>query len=161
SAHSNLLFSLNYDPALDPEKVFLEHRVWASRASAGLPRAHSNDRNPERRLRIGYLSPDFRGNAVSFFIAPVLARHDRGRFEVHCYPDVELEDALTARLKSYAERWHGTAWLSNEALAERIRADGIDILVDLTGHTWGGARMPLFARKPAPVQATWLGYLNT
>jgi predicted O-linked N-acetylglucosamine transferase (SPINDLY family) len=91
----------------------------------------------------------------------VLERHDRDRLEVVFYSDVEAEDELTFRLRALADVWLRTAWLTNDELEERIRADRIDILVDLTGHTTGGARMPLFARKPAPVQVTWLGYLNT
>lgn len=162
SAHSNLLFALNYLSSVDPETVFQEHRAWAQRCCSGLPAiAHGNRADPGRRLRLAYVSPDFRNNAVSFFIGPVLQQHDRSRFEVICYSDVEAEDALTARLRGLADGWHTTAWLPNEALAERIRADAIDILVDLAGHTAGGARMPMFARKPAPVQVTWLGYLNT
>lgn len=162
SAHSNLLFALNYLSSVDPETVFHEHRAWAQRCCADLPvPAHANRADPDRRLRLAYVSPDFRNNAVSFFIGPVLQQHDRSRFEVICYSDIEAEDALTSRLRGLADAWHTTAWLPNEALAERIRADAIDILVDLAGHTAGGARMPMYARKPAPVQVTWLGYLNT
>ena len=162
SVSSNLLFALNYLSSVEPEAVFQEHRAWAERCSGSLSvAAHANRADPDRRLRLAYVSPDFRQNAVYFFIDPVLHHRDRSRFEVICYSDVEAEDALTTRLRGMADGWHATAWLSNEAFAERIRADAIDILVDLAGHTAGGARMPLFARKPAPVQVTWLGYLNT
>jgi predicted O-linked N-acetylglucosamine transferase (SPINDLY family) len=98
---------------------------------------------------------------VAYFIKPVLERHDRDRVEVFCYSDVEAEDELTTRLRGLADAWRRTASLTNDELEERIRADRIDILVDLAGHTTGGLRLPLFARKPAPVQVTWLGYLNT
>lgn len=162
SISSNLLFALNYLSSVEPEAVFQEHRAWAERCSGSLPvAAHANRADPDRRLRLAYVSPDFRQNAVYFFIDPVLQHRDRSRFEVICYSDVEAEDALTTRLRAMADGWHATAWLSNEAFAARVRADAIDILVDLAGHTAGGARMPMFARKPAPVQVTWLGYLNT
>jgi protein O-GlcNAc transferase len=162
SISSNLLFALNYISSVEPETVFQEHRAWAERCSGSLPvAAHANRADPDRRLRLAYVSPDFRQNAVFFFIDPVLQHRDRSRFEVICYSDVEAEDALTTRLLGMADGWHSTAWLSNEAFAERIRADAIDILVDLAGHTAGGVRMPMYARKPAPVQVTWLGYLNT
>lgn len=162
TAHSNMLFAMNYVPDLTPDAVFAEHVAWARRYRTGKPaRGHANDPSPERRLKVGYLSPDFRNNAVAYFIKPVLERHDRAGVEVVCYSDVEAEDELTEDLRALADTWRRTAWLTNDELEERIRADEIDILVDLTGHTTGGERMPLFARKPAPVQATWLGYLNT
>jgi len=163
SASSNMLFALNYILSIEPETVFQEHHAWADRCSASLPAtaAHANRADPERRIRLAYVSPDFRNNAVFFFIDPVLQHRDHSRFEVVCYSDVEAEDALTTRLRGMTDGWYATAWLSNEALAERIRADAIDVLVDLAGHTAGGTRMPMFARKPAPVQVTWLGYLNT
>lgn len=162
TAHSNMLFAMNYVPELTPESVFREHGAWARRVRTGMPaRGHANDPSPGRRLKIGYLSPDFKNNAVAYFIKPVLERHDRSRVEVVCYSDVEAEDELSDQLRALADVWQRTAWLANDQLEERIRADAIDILVDLAGHTNGGERMPLFARKPAPVQATWLGYLNT
>lgn len=162
SASSNLLFALNFVPEMDPEAVYRAHVEWARRVE-GTPKAatHDNEADPGRKLKIGYLSPDFRGHAVPFFIEPILARHDRSQFELVCYSDADVEDAVSWRLRAYDARWHACARSSDEELARQIRADRIDILVDLAGHSAGGRRMPLFARKPAPVQVSWLGYLNT
>jgi predicted O-linked N-acetylglucosamine transferase (SPINDLY family) len=161
-ASSNLLFTLNFVSGLGPDAVFREHAAWGRRVSGQAPKSeHDNEPNPERRLRIGYLSPDIREHAVSFFIEPVLDRHDRSRFEVVCYSDVEREDAVSRRLHGLGVLWRASAGWSDDRLAEQMRQDGIDILVDLAGHSAGGRRMLLIAAKPAPVQVSWLGYLNT
>lgn len=161
-ASSNLLFALNFLPEMEPEAVYRAHVHWARAQEAAAQRfEHDNPPDPERRLKVGYLSPDFCGHALPFFIEPILHRHDRSRFEVICYSDVRTEDAITWRLRAYDALWHACERWTDEALAKQIRADGIDILVDLAGHTAGGRRMALFARKPAPVQVSWLGYLNT
>ena len=125
-----------------------------------MPKAYANKREVGRRLKIGYVSPDFRQHSVAYFIEPLLREHDRQAVEVFCYAEVALPDAVTARLQSHADHWLGTVGLSDDDLAERIRTDGIDILVDLAGHT-AKNRLGVFARKPAPVQVTWLGYPNT
>lgn len=161
--HSNLLYQLLLDPGAAPEAVVAEHRLWAKRHAEPLQAAaapHSNDRAPERRLRIGYVSPDFRQHPVGRAIAPVLAAHDRRAVEVVCYADVARPDDLTRRIEASADRWRPTAALPDGELAELIRADGIDVLVDLALHT-GGNRLLALARKPAPVQATYLGYPGT
>jgi predicted O-linked N-acetylglucosamine transferase (SPINDLY family) len=137
--------------------------AWAN--SLVLPPAvgHANSRDPDRRLRVGYVSPDFFHHPVANFIAPVLAAHDRSTVEVFCYAEVKAPDAVTERLRRLvesADHWRDTTGMSDESLASAIRADGIDILIDLAGHTVGG-RLLTFARKPAPVQATWLGYPAT
>ena len=113
-----------------------------------------------RRLRIGYVSPDFRQHSVAYFVEPLLKEHDRQAVEVFCYAEVMRPDTVTARLQRLADHWLVTVGLSDDELAERIRTDGIDILVDLAGHT-ANNRLGVFARKPAPVQVTWLGYPNT
>src|SRR5262249_18622114 len=115
---------------------------------------------PDRRLRVGYLSPDLRTHSVAFFITPVLATHDRREVEVVCYYDDTRQDDLTTLLRRCADGWRSVHELSDDALAGRIREDEIDVLVDLAGHTRAG-RPGLFARKPAPVQVTYLGYPNT
>ena len=159
---SNMLFALNFISDLEPHAIYEEHVAWARRRADGLVmHGHANERNPERRLRVGYVSPDLKDHPLAFYIEPVLAAHDRSGFEVTCYADVEAEDTVSARLKNLAGRWLRSTTLGDDALAERIREDGIDILVDLAGHTAGGKRMLLFAHKPAPVQVTWLGYINT
>ena len=123
-------------------------------------RPHANPRDPGKALNIGYVSADFRRHPVGFFLAPVLARHDRRRFSVSCYSGRGLADDLTERLKAGADAWRSVGGLSDEALATAIRDDGIDVLVDLSGHT-AGNRLTAFALRPAPVQVSWLGYFNT
>jgi predicted O-linked N-acetylglucosamine transferase (SPINDLY family) len=127
---------------------------------ATLVQPHPHDRSPERRLKIGYVSSDFRQHSVAWFIEPVLAHHDRERFEIFCYANLFQEDAVTERLKAHADHWRKIYGLPDELAAQQIRADQIDILVDLNGHT-AENRLLVFARKPAPVQVTWLGYPNT
>ena len=161
-AHSNLLFCLNYDDKSTAAQLFAAHREWDERYGRPLsrPTVYANERETERRLRVGYVSPDFRQHSVAYFLEPLLKGHDRQAVEVFCYAEVRQPDSVTARLHGLADHWLTTVGLSDDELAERIRADGIDILVDLAGHT-AHNRLPVFARKPAPVQATWLGYPNT
>jgi predicted O-linked N-acetylglucosamine transferase (SPINDLY family) len=162
--HSNLLYALNYHPGYDADTLFAEHCAWAARWADPLTAAsppHTNDRTPDRWLRLGYVSPHFRAHAVNFFVEPILACHDRSQFETFCYSDVESEDDTTRRLRGYVLHWRDTRSDSDEQLCEQVRRDGIDILVDLTGHLLGGRRMLLFARKPAPIQVSYIGYQNT
>ncbi|MEW6330081.1 MAG: hypothetical protein AB1560_01340 [Pseudomonadota bacterium] len=143
--------------------MYAAHREYARRREAPLAaliRAHANDRSPGRRLKIGYVSSDFRRHSVAWFIEPVLAQHDRERFEVHCYANHFQEDEVTRRIMSHADHWCRIFGTPDEGVADQIRADRIDILVDLNGHT-AMNRLLVFARKPAPVQVTWLGYPNT
>jgi protein O-GlcNAc transferase len=161
--HSNLLFSLNFPADLPPEEILAEHRRWAELYAAPLRSDGAGpaiDPDPSRRLRLGYVSPDFVNHAVPYFFEPVLAAHDRGRFEVTCYSDARVPDGVTRRLRGQSERWREIAGLGDDAVAALVREDQIDILVDLAGHT-ARNRLLVFARKPAPVQATWLGYPNT
>ncbi len=161
SAASNVLLALNYVPHASAAEIFSEHLAWGKRYEGRASSRHENARVPDRRLRIGYVSPDFRWHPVSYFLEPVLDKRDRSALEVFAYSDTTREDDMTARLKGLVDGWRAVEALSDEALAEQVRSDGIDILVDLAGHTAGGRRMPLFAMKPAPVQASWIGYLNT
>jgi protein O-GlcNAc transferase len=141
--------------------LFAAHRDWHRRFGRLLPISTTyKKRKPERRLKVGYVSPNFREHSVAFFIEPLLREHDHQVVEVHCYAEVMRPDAVTARLQAYSDHWLATVRLSDDDLAKRIRTDGIDILVDLAGHT-GDNRLRVFARKPAPVQVTWLGYPNT
>jgi predicted O-linked N-acetylglucosamine transferase (SPINDLY family) len=161
-AFSNLLVWLNYDDKSTNEDLFAAHREWDERYGQRVPRftAHTNDRDPARQLRIGYLSPDFRQHSVAYFVEPLLRGHDRLKVDVFCYAEVPQPDLVTTRLQGLADHWLVTVGLSDQQLAERIRTDGIDILVDVAGHT-ADNRLLVFARKPAPVQVTWLGYPNT
>jgi protein O-GlcNAc transferase len=161
--HSNLLYSLNFPAGLSRQEIADEHRRWAALHAAPLA-ALAPPAAPEpgasRRLRLGYVSPDFVHHAVSYFFEPVLASRDAAGFEVFCYSDAPVADEVTQRLRSQADQWRDIAGLSDERVAALIRADRIDILVDLAGHT-ARNRLLVFARRPAPVQATWLGYPNT
>ena len=161
-AFSNRLVSLNYDDRQVPERLFAAHREWDERSGppAPRPRAYANDRVPGRRLKIGYVSPDLRAHSVAYFLTPLLENHSKQAVEVYCYAGVLRSDAVTAHLSRLSDHWCSTVAMADDALAERICADGIDILVDLAGHT-AHNRLRVFARKPAPVQATWLGYPNT
>ncbi len=118
-------------------------------------RTHDNDRDPDRRLRVGYLSPDFRAHTVAYYIEPLLAAHDREAVEIHCYAEIATGDETSRRFEALADGWCLTKGMSDEALAERIRGDRIDVLVDLAGHTAGNRQMAL-ARRPAPVQVAHL-----
>ena len=161
SAYSNLALLLNYMPGRTPAEIYAEHREFGHRFRQNDDlRPFHNIPDAERRLRIGYVSGDLRHHSVAFFIEPVLAKHDRREFEVVCYYAFPRSDATTRRLKCYVERWREVSGLNDDTLANLIREDAIDILVDLSGHT-GNNRLLMFARKPAPVQVTWLGYLNT
>jgi protein O-GlcNAc transferase len=162
-AHSNLLLCLNYLADLPDDRIYAESRRWWDRHGAPhltAQRRYDNERDPERRLRIGYVSPDFRRHSVSHFLEPLLAAHDRAAVEVFAYAELRSPDAVTGRLRALTDHWRPTIGLTDDVVAAQVRQDGIDILVDLAGHT-SGNRLPVFARAPAPVQVTWLGYPNT
>ena len=154
---------MNYDPRYTADDIWAESRRWGELHSG--PKGpdsgfYANDPTPHRRLRIGYVSPDFRTHSVSYFFEPLLTAHQRGAVEIFCYAQLSRPDETTERLKTLADHWRSTVGLSNAETAERVRADRIDILVDLAGHT-ANNRLGVFALKPAPVQVTWLGYAGT
>ncbi|MFA7241735.1 MAG: tetratricopeptide repeat protein [Sulfuricellaceae bacterium] len=159
-AHNDLLFTLNYHPNKSSEAIFAVYREYDERF--GLPqrekwRTHGNSREIHRRLKVGYVSPDFRRHACRHFLEPLLAHHDKNAVEVYAYAELAREDEVTARYKGYVDHWAPTLGMTDDALSDRIRADGIDILVDLAGHT-AKNRLAVFARKPAPVSLSWLGF---
>jgi protein O-GlcNAc transferase len=161
--HSGLLMFLNYVRGADLPVVLNESLEFNRRhvlPLAGTIKPHSNDRDPDRQLRIGYISPDFRNHPVAVFFEPLLMHHDRKRFHITCYAEVETPDVITESFQARSDLWRNTVGQSHEQVAERIRADGIDILIDLAGHSVDN-RLPVLARKPAPIQITWLGYPNT
>jgi predicted O-linked N-acetylglucosamine transferase (SPINDLY family) len=162
-ALTGALGTLNAVPDVTPEEVFAAHREWAATVAAPLypvrPR-FSNARDPSRPLRIGYVSPDLRRHPVGTMFAPVLERHDRRRVETHCYYNYPRGDVMTERMRRAAHHWRDIAALDDAAVADAIRADEVDILVDLAGHT-KNTRLLVFARRPAPIQVSWLGYFNT
>lgn len=163
ATHSNILFCLTHDENAPLEAVFAEHRAFADRFEAPLKpnwHAHDNLRDPNRRLRVGFVSGDLRNHAVATLIEPVWATLDPAQVEVCVYHNCPRQDATTHRLRELAHHWNQVETMSDHALAARIRQDRIDILCDLSGHT-AGNRMLTFARKPAPIQVSWLGYPNT
>ena len=161
-AHSNILFCMNYGDGYDARQIYERHAEWgerhASRYATAVP--YDNSREPLRTLRVGYVSADFREHPVGFFLESVLRHHAAHNCEVYCYFNSIQEDTVTARLRSHVPNWRQISTLNDDSVAAMIRADGIDILVDLSGHS-SGNRLLVFARKPAPVQFTWLGYCNT
>jgi len=162
-AYSNVLFTMNYDSGYDAQAVFKAHLEFAKKLAEPLSSIllrHTNERDPDRRLKIGYVSPDFRRHSVAYFIEPVLSSHNREKHEIFCYSDLLFPDDVTKRIQEYADQWRGIAGMSDEMVSELIRSDKIDILVDLSGHT-ARNRLLLFARRPAPVQASWIGYPAT
>jgi protein O-GlcNAc transferase len=162
-AHSGLLMAMHYSLDYDIEAQFAEHLRFAKRHIKPLKKLitpHSNEKNPTRRLKIGYVSPDFRYHSTIFFMEPVLAAHDKTQFEVFVYADVMNPDVATQRLQGYVDTWRDIVGLSNEQAVAQIRADKIDVLIDLAGHT-DKNRLLVFAQKPAPVQVTYLGYAGT
>ena len=159
---SNYLFTLQFHLD-DPMALKEEHRKWEAKYAAPLRpeiQPFSNRRDPERRLRIGYVSPDFRHHCQALFTNALFPHHDREQFEIYCYSGVAQPDAVTARLRQHADVWRHIYAVSDDAVANLIRADGIDILVDLTMHM-SECRPLLFARKPAPIQLAWLAYPGT
>jgi len=160
---SNLLYVPHFHPKYDAKMLLAAHRAWNARYAVPLAihiRPHQNDPSPDRRLRIGYVSANFRKLPVGLLILPLLKNHDRANFEVYCYSDTPAKDSVTEKVRAEAACWRDMAALSDEQPAEQVRSDQIDILVDLTLHM-GWNRLLTFARKPAPVQVTYLGYAST
>ena len=164
NAHTSLLFSLSHQEATGPRALYDEHCDFGEKSEAPLraswPR-HTNTRDPTRCLQIGFVSGDLRQHAVTSFVEPLLARlAGSAALSLQIYFNHATEDSVSARLRSYVRRWHHIVGLSDAALAERITSDRIDILIDLSGHT-AENRLLTFARKPAPVQVSWIGYPGT
>lgn len=162
-AHSDLLISMLLHPKFSPEEIWEEHARWNELYAKPLAPAQprfQNDLSPDRRLRIGYVSPDFNQHPVGRLLLPLLTHHDHAQFEIFCYADVRRPDATTTQLQSNADQWRDTLRLSDEQLVQLIRQDRIDILVDLAMHTKNN-RLLAFTRKPAPVQVTYLAYPGT
>ncbi len=164
-AWSNMLLTMHYQPDMPPRDMFEQHAHWGKRLAelTGGTKSkvqYANDRNPDRRLKIAYLSGDYRTHSVAFFILPILEAHDRKNVEVFCYSDVSRPDAITETARTAADQWRDILGLPDVQVAQRIWQDQIDILIDLTGHT-NGNRLGALTHKPAPVQVTYLGYPNT
>jgi protein O-GlcNAc transferase len=163
AAHSNLIYTLHFHPGFDAKAIFEEHRLWNQQHAEPLKnfiQPHSNNGDPDRQLRIGYVSPDFCEHPVGRFILPLLGAHDHEHFAIYCYSDVRRSDRFTELIHGPAGQWRNIVGLTHERAAQMIREDQIDILVDLTMHM-ADNRMLMFARKPAPVQLTYLAYCST
>ncbi len=159
---SNFLNHLHHLPDLDPQVLFDEHEQWGRlHAPPTLARvSHNNPADPDRRLRVGYISPDFRTHSVAYFFEPLLDGHDRRNVEVYGYGNVTFPDRMTERLKRKFDHYRNVRGLRDETVARIIEQDRIDILVELAGHS-DGNRLLVLARKPAPIQVTYLGYPDT
>lgn len=162
AVHSNRLFALNYHPDYDAKMIFNEHRRWGELHADNLTRCQAHDcvANVDRQLRVGYISPDLRQHSVACFFEPLLLHRNANAIHVTCYADVAVDDDTSLRLKRLSDQWHKITGLSDLQVVELIRSDQIDILVDLAGHT-ANNRLLVFARRPAPVQITYLGYPTT
>jgi protein O-GlcNAc transferase len=162
-AHSNVLSTLQYCDGVTLRQLAEAHAEYEQRHCAPLGKTwngHANVRDPERKLRLGLVSSDFGRHPVGYFLVRTLENLDRSQCEVVCYSDRIASDEITARLKSAVFRWHNVFGLPDHQLAGKIRDERIDILFDLAGHT-AGNRLLVFARKPAPIQMTWIGYEGT
>jgi predicted O-linked N-acetylglucosamine transferase (SPINDLY family) len=162
SAYSNLLLILHYNPHTSAEFIFNEHREWAIQLENNPIAAtlFQNRKDPEKRLNIGYLSPDLRAHSVAYFIDALLAHHDEDNFRVFVYSDVARSDDTTRRFQGYIKDWRDIYQETNENVMSLMRNDELDILIDLAGHTSGG-RAALISQKPAPLIVTYLGYPDT
>ena len=157
------LFALNFVDRISADEHFARHKAFGERLEKAFPARFfpfANDRDPDRPLRIGYISGEFSYHPVSLFLIPLIERRDRSMFEVTCYSVADVTDAVTRQLMAGTDRWCDARAMSETELADAVHRDGIDILVDLAGHS-GISRLGAFAQQPAPVQAAWLGYLNT
>lgn len=157
-----LALALNYDHRATPEDTFRAHKRFGELLERSVRpfTAHANDPSPERPLRVGYLSRDMRRHSVAYFLQTILAAHDPARVVSYCYSTTLAPDDMTERLRTRAGVWRDAGAMDDLALAEKIRADRIDVLVELSGH-FSGHRLPLLAMRPAPVQVTYLGYPAT
>ena len=159
-AHSNWIYLLHFHPDYDARSIAEEHRQWNRQHAEPLRcfiQPHGNGRDPDRRLRIGYVSPDFRNHVVGRNLLPLFAQHDHLGFEIFAYAQVVSPDTWTQQFREKSDHWRGIVGRTDEQVAAQIREDQIDILVDLTLHM-AHNRLRLFARKPAPLQATFAGY---
>lgn len=159
NAQSRMVFDSMYLPSRTGEEICRGFREWAELYATHplLPLPPASSAEPEKRLRIGYVSHDFRRHSVAYFLEPILRHHDHAGFEVYCYSTLLDGDQVTERFRALADQWRDISTLSEQATVELVREDRIDLLIDLSGHTTGN-RLGVFARKPAAVQVTYLGH---
>ncbi len=161
SIHTNILLGMHYVPGYKAQTIFAEHRQFNEQHAkplAHLIQAHTNLSTPDKRLKIGYLSPDLRQNVVAYFLEPILRHHNHQQFEIYCYYTDTPVDEVTQRFQQFSDQWRSCAGLQDSELASMIRQDEIDILVNLT---LPGQKEFVVAHKPAPIQVTYLGYSDT
>ncbi|WP_020592195.1 tetratricopeptide repeat protein [Kiloniella laminariae] len=157
---SSYLACMVYSSSHTTEELFAAHQKYAARLEVPVGQRlpiREYSVSSGRKIRIGYVSPDFREHATSRFMEPIIANHDRDKFHISLYAESKIVDAVTKRFQEHADSWCFTTGTSDAQLAQMIRDDEIDILVDLAGHTPGN-RLGAFAYRPAPVQASWMGY---
>lgn len=162
-ASDNLLLCAHYMPGVTLERLLVLHREWQARVITPLNipiPAHPQSRDPDKRLRIGFVSHDFGRHPVGYFLLPLLRNLDRERLDTICYSDRVIPDDMTVKLRAVSDTWVETATMTHRQLAQRVFDDGVDILFDLAGHT-AKSRLLTFAYKPAPIQVTWAGYVGT
>lgn len=160
--HDLLALTSSYDDQITPSQCAAYHTRFGKVLRGHIrPRdTHPNDPDPDRKLRIGYISAEFRQHSNSYFLAPILEHHNKDNFEVFLYSTNGYRDAVTDRLEQAADHWRFHRSNELRALIDAISADRIDILVELTGH-FASNNLPVLAARPAPVQITYLGYGNT
>jgi predicted O-linked N-acetylglucosamine transferase (SPINDLY family) len=162
SAHSKLVYAMLIADGVPREQILAEHIAWGRQHTSSIVplRAPRNLRLPDRRLRVGYISNNFRDQAVAAFVMPIIRHHDRSALEIYLYSDLGIPDQVTEKFKQLADQWRETSATSDEELAKMIRADRIDILIELTGHI-GKGRLRALAYRPSPVQISYIGYQGT
>jgi predicted O-linked N-acetylglucosamine transferase (SPINDLY family) len=161
-AFTHYLMLLNYIPSIKPEAVFEKHKNWEANYWGERPRTLFNHKQHKtnKKLRVAYISPDFRTHSVAYFFEPLLKAHDRNKIEVYCYYNNQFDDQTSERIRQNCDKWQTVYGQSDADIASLIHHDNIDILVDLAGHT-GECTLGVLARKPAPIQVNWLGYPNS
>jgi protein O-GlcNAc transferase len=161
--HSNYLVSLHLDESFTANDLLKQHQAWAVRHAQRhypIQKRFANTTDPERPLKLGFVSPKFNGNVVGQFLLPVFSSLDRDQFLIYCYSDTKHADALTDELRASAFSWTDIRARDDSQTARKIESDGVDILIDLAGHV-SNNRLLLFARRPAPIQVAWLDYFDT
>lgn len=160
SVHSNYVYALNNLDQISPHEVTRAHSEWNRIHGSAAVTAVQQKAPTDRKIRVGYVSSDFRQHSVSYFLEPIFQNHDKKQFEIFCYSTGHIEDHVTERLRAHCDQWRSIYMRSDCDACDIIRNDQIDILIDLAGHTMGN-RLPLFTLKPAPVQVSYLGYPAT
>lgn len=160
--HSDFIANLHYLPNPDPQMIFDEHKKWAKANLSKIKKipSHSNTTDPDRKLRIGYISPDFKMHPIAYFLEPVIESHNQINFETYGYSNLAAGDILTDKLKEKFNHFRDIYNLDEPTIIKQIQHDKIDILIDLAGHSCGNP-LTILAHKPAPIQVTYLGYPNT